>query len=84
MSQTLSMNLYCVIDEANQLLSVRLPIYYDIDLLIHMRLNDDCLPCVAIAGHHNAGSKNPAVTISECRNSTYRCFHVVIYILNYT
>ena len=71
MSQTLSMNLNCVIDEVNQILSVKLPIYYDIDLLIHMRLNDECLPCVAIAGHHNTGSRNPAVMMSECRNSTY-------------
>ena len=56
MSQTLSMNLNCVIDEVNELLSVKLPIFYDIDLLIHLRLNDQCLPCVAIAGHHNTGS----------------------------
>ena len=84
MSQTLSMNLNCVINEVNQLLSGKLPNFYYIDLLIHMRLNDDCLPCVAIAGHHNTGTRTPAVMMSECRNSAYQYFHVVIHILNYT
>ena len=84
MSQTLSMNLNCVIDEVNELLSVKLPIFYFIDLLIHLRLNDQCLPCVAIAGHHNTGSRNPAVMMTEYRNPTYQCFHILIHLLNYT
>ena len=48
MSQTLSMNLNCVIDEVNELLSVKLPIYYAIDRLLHLILNDKCLPCVQL------------------------------------
>ena len=84
MSQTLSMNLNCVIDEVNELLSVKLPIYYAIDRLLHLILNDKCLPCVTIAGDHTTGSRNPAVMMTECRNSTYQCFHVLIHILNYT